>query len=179
MTSPPIPDQTTTAWLDRIDAYGRWNAASRTGKRLLAAGSEFTALRAEAERRGYAVIGGLPEKPTPGTGVDVCVLGGGLADAANLMEALGIAWTQLAPGGVIFVFAPPSNRPARGQRSRFDRATLESALVRAGFEHIRIASGRDRVTDGGGDPRRDTADRHAARTAVDRDARLQREADIQ
>jgi hypothetical protein len=90
------------------------------------------------------VLGSPAEKPTAGNGVDVCVLGGAIADAGNPLDALGMAWRELTPGGVIFVFAPPLEPGGTGPAFGFDRATLESALVRAGFEHIRIASSRDR-----------------------------------
>ena len=136
----PIPG----AWLDRAETYGGWDAAARIGRRLLAPGVGLTVLRAEAERRGYTVVS-PGDLEAGGTAVDLCVIGRAIADAANPVDALRVAWTQVKPGGVMLVFAPPpepraANPPAFG----FDRATLESALVRAGFEHIRIGADRDR-----------------------------------
>ena len=78
------------------------------------------------------------------TGVDACVLGRAIADAPDPLDVLRAAWAQLSPGGVVSVFAPPLDpRGAAPPAFGFDRATLESALARAGFVHIRIAPDRD------------------------------------
>ena len=139
-----VPEPTAAAWLDRIEGYARWGGAERAGKRLLAPGDALTALRAEAQRRGYAIIEPRNSVDTAGGSVDICVLGRAIADAHDPLHSLGAAWTQLSPGGVVSVFAPPLEpRGAAPPTFGFDHATLESALARAGFEHIRIATARD------------------------------------
>ena len=100
-------------------------------------------MRAEAQRRGYSVIGSPSEGTAAGIDADVYVLGRTLADGENPVDALGIAWRQLAPGGVVVASAPPLEPRGISSAPGYNRATLESALVRAGFEHIRISSRRD------------------------------------
>jgi hypothetical protein len=70
------------------------------------------------------------------------------------MRALDHVWRVLKPGGAIFIATPSLDSwSARLMRERwmefkaehlffFQSATLEAALVRAGFEQIRITSGR-------------------------------------
>ena len=70
------------------------------------------------------------------------------------MRVFDHVWRALKPGGVIFVATPSLDSwSARLMRERwmefkaehlfyFDSATLESALVRAGFEQVRIERGR-------------------------------------
>jgi 2-polyprenyl-3-methyl-5-hydroxy-6-metoxy-1,4-benzoquinol methylase len=85
---------------------------------------------------------------------DVCILSGVIEHTRDPMRVLDHVWRVLKPGGAIFVATPSLDSwSARLLRDRwmefkpehlffFDSATLESALVRAGFEHVRIARGR-------------------------------------
>jgi glycosyltransferase involved in cell wall biosynthesis/2-polyprenyl-3-methyl-5-hydroxy-6-metoxy-1,4-benzoquinol methylase len=85
---------------------------------------------------------------------DACILSDVIEHTRDPMRVLDHAWGVLKPGGAIFVATPSLDSwSARLLRERwmefkaehlffFDRATLESALIRAGFEEIRIACGR-------------------------------------
>ena len=85
---------------------------------------------------------------------DVCMLSDVIEHTRDPLRVLDHVWRVLKPGGVIFVATPSLDSwSARLMRDRwmefkaehlffFDTATLESALARAGFEHIRIARGR-------------------------------------
>ncbi len=84
---------------------------------------------------------------------DACVLSDVIEHTRDPMRVLERVWQALRPGGAIFVATPSLDSwSARLLRERwmefkpehlffFDSATLESALVRAGFEHVRIARG--------------------------------------
>jgi len=86
--------------------------------------------------------------------IDVCVLSDVIEHTRDPMATLDHVWRILKPGGAVFVATPSLDSwSARLLRHRwmefksehfffFDSATLESALVRAGFEHVRIAPGR-------------------------------------
>ena len=85
---------------------------------------------------------------------DVCMLSDVIEHTRDPMQVFDHVWRALKPGGVIFVATPSLDSwSARLLRERwmefkaehlffFDSATLESALVRAGFEHVRILRGR-------------------------------------
>jgi SAM-dependent methyltransferase len=123
-----------------------------------ATGIEFSAssvgranarLGQEVVRQGTIETAGLAE-----ASYDVCMLSDVIEHTRDPMRVLADVWRVLAPGGAIFVATPSLDSwSARLLRDRwmefkaehlffFDSATLESALVRAGFEHIRIAPGR-------------------------------------
>jgi 2-polyprenyl-3-methyl-5-hydroxy-6-metoxy-1,4-benzoquinol methylase len=121
-------------------------------------GVEYSAssvARANARLGASVVRQGTIETAGPDEGsCDVCMLGDVIEHTRDPMRVLDHVWRVLKPGGAIFVATPSLDSwSARLLRERwmefkaehlffFDSATLESALVRAGFEHIRIARGR-------------------------------------
>ncbi len=100
-------------------------------------------------RQGTIETAGPPEGSC-----DVCILSDVIEHTRDPMRALDHAWRVLKPGGAIFIATPSLDSwSARLMRDRwmefkaehlffFQSATLESALVRAGFEQIRITRGR-------------------------------------
>jgi len=103
----------------------------------------------ELVRHGTVETAGAPDGS-----IDVCMLSDVIEHTRDPMAVLGHVWRMLKPGGAIFVATPSLDSwSARLLRHRwmefkaehlffFESATLESALVRAGFEHVRIARGR-------------------------------------
>ena len=117
--------------------------------------SPSSVARANARLRREVVRQGTIESVVLADGtIDVCVLSDVIEHTRDPASMLDHVWRILKPGGVIFVATPSLDSwSARLLRHRwmefkaehlffFDSATLESALVRAGFEHIRIARGR-------------------------------------
>jgi SAM-dependent methyltransferase len=123
-----------------------------------AVGVEYSAssvARANARLGAAVVRQGTIETAGPDEGsCDVCMLSDVIEHTRDPMRVLDHVWRALKPGGAIFVATPSLDSwSARLLRDRwmefktehlffFDSATLESALVRAGFEQIRIARGR-------------------------------------
>jgi 2-polyprenyl-3-methyl-5-hydroxy-6-metoxy-1,4-benzoquinol methylase len=168
---------TASAYLDRIERYLGWDAATRRGRRLLDIGSGLGDLLVAAHERGYEVSG-IAHSPSSVTRanarldgkfvrqgtidsvvlgeatIDVCVLSDVIEHSRDPASVLDHVWRILKPGGAIFVATPSLDSwSARLLRHRwmefkaehlffFDSATLESALVRSGFEDVRIAPGR-------------------------------------
>jgi 2-polyprenyl-3-methyl-5-hydroxy-6-metoxy-1,4-benzoquinol methylase len=122
------------------------------------AGVEYSAsavARANARLGASVVRQGTLETAGPDeASCDVCMLSDVIEHTRDPMRVLDHVWRVLKPGGVIFVATPSLDSwSARLLRDRwmefkaehlffFDSATLESALVRAGFEQMRIAPGR-------------------------------------
>ena len=117
--------------------------------------SPSSVVRANARLGDDVVRQGTIETAAPDDGsIDVCVLSDVIEHTRDPMAMLDRVWRILKPGGAIFVATPSLDSwSARLLRHRwmefkaehlffFDSATLESALVRAGFEHVRIARGR-------------------------------------
>ncbi len=117
--------------------------------------SSSSVARANARLGGSVVRQGTIESAGPAeASIDVCVLSDVIEHTRDPMATLDHVWRILKPGGVVFVATPSLDSwSARLLRHRwmefksehlffFDRVTLESALVRAGFEHVRIARGR-------------------------------------
>ncbi len=89
----------------------------------------------------------------PGT-FDVCVFADVIEHTRDPLAVVTRAWDLLAPGGTLFVAVPSLDSwSAKLMRQAwmefkaehlfyFDSRTLESLLVRAGFEGVRIARGR-------------------------------------
>jgi 2-polyprenyl-3-methyl-5-hydroxy-6-metoxy-1,4-benzoquinol methylase len=111
--------------------------------------------RANARLGASVVRQGTIETAGPAEGsCDVCVLSDVIEHTRDPMRVLDHVWRVLKPGGAIFVATPSLDSwSARLLRERwmefkaehlffFDSATLESALVRAGFEHVRVVRGR-------------------------------------
>jgi SAM-dependent methyltransferase len=128
-SSTPVNRAPPTDWFDRIERYLGWSPAERHRRRLLDLGNGFE------EASG-----------------DVCLLSNAIDRARDPMRLLDQAWRGLRPGGALLVVTDIVDRPAHWptrsgtlnaeQLFFFDRATLESALVRAGFEQIRIVTHR-------------------------------------
>ena len=121
-------------------------------------GIEYSAssvARANA-RLGAAIVrqGTIESVRPPDGSYDVCMLSDVIEHTRDPLAVLDQVWRVLKPGGAVFVATPSLDSwSARLLRDRwmefkaehlffFDSATLESALVRAGFEHVRIARGR-------------------------------------
>ena len=117
--------------------------------------SPSSVARANARLGSGIVRQGTIESIGPGdASVDVCVLSDVIEHTRDPMAMLDHVWRTLKPGGVVFVATPSLDSwSARLLRHRwmefkaehlffFDSATLESALVRAGFEQVRITRGR-------------------------------------
>lgn len=175
--------------LDRIERYCGWKVEDRRGRRVFGLGNGCFELAAEAATRGYDPIpvsrAGMdrawadpvddPSWPPDGT-VDVCVVGDVLGRTPDPMRLLSRIRRVLAPSGTIFVATPGYDRmPSRALRAErsefrardlffFDRRTIEAALVRAGFEDVRI--GRGRLTSDPASPIEVVA-RRAAREPID------------
>ena len=122
------------------------------------AGIEYSAssvARANARLGGLVVDRGTIESVGPSDGTyDVCMLSDVIEHTRDPLAVLESVWRAVKPGGAIFVATPSLDSwSARLLRDRwmefkaehlffFDSATLESAMVRAGFEHVRITRGR-------------------------------------
>lgn len=117
--------------------------------------SPSSVARANGRLKGTVVHQGTIESVDPPDGTyDVCMLSDVLEHTRDPLDVLQRVWRAVKPGGAIFVATPSLDSwSARLLRDRwmefkaehlffFDSATLESALVRAGFEHVRIARGR-------------------------------------
>lgn len=117
--------------------------------------SPSSVARANA-RLGATVVreGTLDGAAFPDQSFDVCVLSDVIEHTRDPLRVLLEAWRILKPGGVVFVATPSLDSwSAKLMRDRwmefkaehlffFDSATLEAALVRAGFESIRIKPGQ-------------------------------------
>ena len=91
---------------------------------------------------------------------DVCVFADVIEHTRDPLAVVTRAWELLKPGGTLFVAIPSLDSwSARLMRQRwmefkaehlfyFDRTTLESLLVRAGFEAVRSDKGRKTLTPG-------------------------------
>jgi SAM-dependent methyltransferase len=131
-------------------------AAQRRGYDV--AGVEYSAASAASAnaRLGQQLVGqGTIETAGPAEeSIDICILSDVIEHTRDPLALLDQVWRILKPAGVVFVATPSLDSwSARLLRHRwmefkpehlffFDTATLESALVRAGFEHVRIARGR-------------------------------------
>lgn len=91
---------------------------------------------------------------------DVCVFADVIEHTRDPLAAVARAWELLAPGGTLFVAIPSLDSwSARLMRQNwmefkaehlfyFDSRTLESLLVRAGFDQVRIDKGRKTLSPG-------------------------------
>ena len=107
------------------------------------------------------VVRGTVESASLGEGsFDVCVFADVIEHTRDPLAVVTRAWELLKPGGTLFVAIPSLDSwSARLMRQRwmefkaehlfyFDGTTLESLLVRAGFEAVRSDKGRKTLTPG-------------------------------
>ncbi|MEZ5286817.1 MAG: glycosyltransferase [Vicinamibacterales bacterium] len=114
------------------------------------------------ERLGEALVvqGTVESAPLePGT-FDVCVFADVIEHTRDPLAVVARAWELLAPGGTLFVAIPSLDSwSARLMREKwmefkaehlfyFDSRTLESLVVRAGFDRVRIARGTKTLSPG-------------------------------
>src|SRR5690606_31784120 len=101
------------------------------------------------------VVQGTAESaPLADESFDVCVFADVIEHTRDPLAVVVRAWDLLAPGGTLFVAVPSLDSwSAKLMRQNwmefkiehlfyFDSRTMESLLVRAGFEGVRIAGGR-------------------------------------
>jgi SAM-dependent methyltransferase len=111
--------------------------------------------RANARLGARVVVQGTVESAPLLTGAfDVCVFADVIEHTRDPLAVVVRAWELLAPGGTLFVAVPSLDSwSAKLMRQNwmefkvehlfyFDSRTLESLLVRAGFDAVRIARGR-------------------------------------
>lgn len=111
--------------------------------------------RANARLGEERVVEGTAESaPLPERAFDVCVFADVIEHTRDPLATVARAWALLAPGGTLFVAVPSLDSwSARLMRQGwmefktehlfyFDSRTLESLLVRAGFDQVRIDRGR-------------------------------------
>jgi SAM-dependent methyltransferase len=106
------------------------------------------------------VQGTVDSAPLTEGSFDVCVFADVIEHTRDPLAAMTRAWEMLAPGGVLFVATPSLDSwSARWMKQNwmefkaehlfyFDSTTLESLLVRTGFEDVRIARGRKTLSPG-------------------------------
>jgi hypothetical protein len=124
-------------YFDRIAAYGKRTNTTAHNSRLLAVGNQLAGIVARS--RGYATTAvDVAEFSTVAGEFDVCVLGDAIECTADPLAMVTRAWDLLAPNGTLLI-ACHSTRSA-GHLLSFDRDTAESLLVRAGFDHVRVAT---------------------------------------
>jgi 2-polyprenyl-3-methyl-5-hydroxy-6-metoxy-1,4-benzoquinol methylase len=116
--------------------------------------SPASVLRANRALGTPVVVQGTAESACPEGPFDVCVLADVVEHTRDPRGAVARAWELLAPGGTLFVAIPSldswSARLMRGNWMEFkaehlfyfDSRTIESLIVRGGFEQVRIAKGR-------------------------------------
>jgi SAM-dependent methyltransferase len=117
--------------------------------------------RANARLGETVVVQGTVESASLAEGTfDVCVFADVIEHTRDPLAVVVRAWELLAPGGTLFVAIPSLDSwSARLMRQRwmefksehlfyFDTQTLESLLVRAGFEQVRTDKGRKTLTPG-------------------------------
>lgn len=121
-------------------------------------GVEYSAdsVAGATQRLGPGIVrqGTIETTPAPPASCDLCVLSDVIEHTRDPLAVLRLVWQSLRPGGVVFVATPSLDSWSAKLLGRrwmefktehlffFDRATLESAVVRAGFEDVRIARGR-------------------------------------
>ena len=100
------------------------------------------------------VQGTVESAPLEDGAFDVCVFADVIEHTRDPLAVVARAWDLLAPGGTLFVAIPSLDSwSARLMRQNwmefkvehlfyFDRTTMESLLVRAGFGAVRMARGR-------------------------------------
>ncbi len=106
------------------------------------------------------VQGTVDSAPLAEGSFDVCVFADVIEHTRDPLAAMTRAWDMLGAGGVLFVATPSLDSwSARWMKQNwmefktehlfyFDSRTLESLLVRAGFEDVRIARGRKTLSPG-------------------------------
>lgn len=117
--------------------------------------------RANARLGEERVVEGTVESaPLPDQAFDVCVFADVIEHTRDPLSTVVRAWEVLAPGGTLFVAVPSLDSwSARLMRQGwmefktehlfyFDSRTLESLLVRAGFDQVRVDRGRKTLSPG-------------------------------
>ncbi len=125
-------------YFDRIAAYGNRTKPTALGSKLLAVGNDRAGIVGKArgyettavDVSGFSMVAGE---------FDVCVLDDAIECTADPLAMVVRAWDLLAPHGTLLI-AFHSTRGSGGHLLSFDRDTAESLLVRAGFDHVRIAN---------------------------------------
>jgi len=123
--------------------------------------AEASVARANARLGEDLVVQGTVESAPLAAGTfDVCVFADVIEHTRDPLAAIARAWDLLAPGGTLFTAVPSLDSwSARLMRQGwmefktehlfyFDSRTLESLLVRAGFEHVRVHRGRKTLSPG-------------------------------
>ncbi len=110
--------------------------------------------------RDLVVQSTVESAPLAEAAFDVCVFADVIEHTRDPLAVVARAWALLAPGGTLFVAIPSLDSwSARLMRQNwmefkaehlfyFDSRTLESLLVRAGFDQVRIDKGRKTLSPG-------------------------------
>jgi 2-polyprenyl-3-methyl-5-hydroxy-6-metoxy-1,4-benzoquinol methylase len=123
--------------------------------------AEASVARANARLGEDLVVQGtVASAPLAEGAFDVCVFADVIEHTRDPLAVVARAWDLLAPGGTLFVATPSLDSwSARLMRQSwmefkaehlfyFDSRTLESLLVRAGFDQVRIDKGRKTLSPG-------------------------------